>query len=269
MIAKPEFPIMVKVWAGKSRHDFRYIRRSLPSLLNSDLPAEAMVILINDRSLDPRVQPFLEQCRDSDPRVAVWLNEERLGPNKGQEVNFAKLVDQFPDAPHYVICDDDIIYHPGWLQRLIAVRHDAEEAGLRGVFTALNVPFRPAFDEKKLPTSEVLIKERQAALNWLIPRDVYGEVGPFQDKGIAYDTEYCDRMAALNLPVICMKPSHVQNIGYVGAYQFDDRYTAPDYVGERDFYLRSRDVWYSTRRVCLNAARRVKHTLLGSGNDDT
>lgn len=258
------FPIMVKVWAGKSRHDFRYIRRSLPSLLNSDLPPEAVVVLINDRSLDTRVQPFLEQCQASDSRVRIWLNEEQLGPNRGQAVSFQRLAKEFPDAPHYVICDDDIIYHPGWLQRLIMVRHEAEEAGLRGVFTALNVPFRPAFDAKTLPTSEVLIKERQAALNWLIPRNIYEEVGPFQDKGIAYDSEYCNRMAALNLPVICMKPSYVQNIGYLGAYQFDDTYTAPDYVGHRDFYLRGRDVWYRTRRTCLSAARSVKHALLGS-----
>ena len=31
------FPIMVKVWAGREKHDFRYIRRSLPSLLESAL----------------------------------------------------------------------------------------------------------------------------------------------------------------------------------------------------------------------------------------
>ena len=89
-------------------------------------------------------------------------------------------------------------------------------------------------------------------------------VGPFVDAGIAYDSEYCNRMAAKNIPVICLKPSYVQNIGYHGAYQSDETYTAPDYVGQTDFYLRSRDVWYATKRRVLNVARAIKHGLVSS-----
>lgn len=255
------FPILVKVWAGKEKHDMRYIRRSLPSLLASGLPAEARVIFVNDRSPNPLVVPFLEDLAAKHANVELWTNPERLGPNKGQEFNFAKVLERFPDAPYFVTCDDDIIYHPGWLQRQIQVYHEATAAGLRGVFTAMNSPFRPIVRCVTLPTCEVHIKERQAAFNWFIPRDVYEEVGPFVDAGIAYDSEYCNRMAARNIPVICMKPSFVQNIGYHGAYQSDETYTAPDYVGQTDLYLRSRDVWYATKRKCLNVARAIKHAI--------
>jgi GT2 family glycosyltransferase len=252
---KPCFPIMVKVWAGLERHDFRYIRRSLPSLLGSDLPAEARVILINDRSLDPRINSFLAELARRYAFVEVWTNPERLGPNKGQEYNVPLVLARFPDAPYLVLCDDDIIYHPGWLQRLIQVYQDAKTAGMRGVFTALNVPFRASYSSLRLPTSEVLLKERQAALNWLLPREVYDAVGPFRDTGIAYDTEYCNRLAVLGIPVVCMKPSYVQNIGYHGAYQNGDFFTARDYVGRRDAYLVARDLWYGVQRQTVGRLR--------------
>jgi hypothetical protein len=124
----------------------------------------------------------------------------------------------------------------------------AKAIGQRGVLTALNVPFRPSFRSLQLPTSDVLLKERQAALNWLLPREVYDAVGPFRDVGIAYDTEYCDRLAAQGIPVICLKPSYVQNIGYHGAYQNSDVFTAKDYVGRKDLYLHARDFWYGFKR---------------------
>jgi GT2 family glycosyltransferase len=228
--ARP-IPILVKTWSSRASHRFRYIRRSLPDLLASDLPDTAHVIVVDDVSDDPRLLALLERLAAVDRRVEVWRNPRRLGPNGGQEYNVPRLLERHPDAEFLVFCDDDVVYHRGWLQRTVQVAHEARAAGLRGVFTALNVPYRQAYDSRRLPTSEVLLKERQAALNWVVPREIYDEVGPFKDAGIAYDTEYCDRMAALKLPVICLKPSWVQNIGYFGAYQSGTTYTAPDYVG--------------------------------------
>ncbi|MBI3463906.1 MAG: glycosyltransferase [Planctomycetes bacterium] len=259
------FPIAVKVWAGEDGHDFRYIRRSLPGLLRSALPEEATVILIDDCSTDRRVQPFLAALAREHKRVEVWTNPHRMGPNKGQEYNFPRVSQRFPDAPFCVTCDDDIIYHAGWLQRLIQVHREARAIGLRGVFTALNVPFRPHHASVQLPTSEVLLKERQAALNWVLPRDVYEAVGPFRDTGVAYDTDYCGRMAALGLPVICLKPSWVQNIGYRGAYQHDETFRAPDYVGRRDVSLVLQDGWYLLRRMMMNTAERIPEGSFKNG----
>jgi GT2 family glycosyltransferase len=230
-------PIMVKIWVGIGSHRYGYLKRSLPSLLGSELPSNAKVVLVDDRSSDPRAQRLMAECAERCARVELWTNSERLGPNKGQEVNFRRLTERFPDASYFVLCDDDIIYQPGWLQRTLTVAEEAAAAGLNGIFTALNVPFRSSYREVRLPTSDVLLKERQAALNWVVPRAIYERVGPFRDTGIAYDTEYCDRLAALRLPVICLKPSWVQNIGYFGAYQSGTIYTAPDFVGRRGLYL--------------------------------
>src|SRR5206468_808926 len=119
----------------KEKHDMRYIRRSLPSLLKSGLPEAARVIFVNDCSPNPFIVPFLEECARQHANVELWTNPERLGPNKGQEYNFSKLLERYSDAEFFVTCDDDIIYHPGWLQRQIQVYREATAAGLRGVFT--------------------------------------------------------------------------------------------------------------------------------------
>lgn len=231
------FPIMIKVWAGAGRHDFRYIGHSLPSLLDSDLPTDARVILIDDCSTDPRVQPFLQELAAENTKVEVWTNPHNLGPNAGQAYNFPRVVEKFPDAEYFVLCDDDIIYHPGWLQRQIQVYEEAKQAGLNGVFTALNVLAKQSYASVRLPTSEVLLKERQMALNWFLPRSIYEKVGLFRASELAFDTDYANRMAVHKIPVICMKPSYVQNIGYLGAYQTDDTLTARDYVGRMGLSL--------------------------------
>jgi hypothetical protein len=263
---------MIKVWAGRERHDFWYIRHSLASLLRSDLPATARIFFIDDQSTDRRLQPFLHKLAGQDSRVEVWTNPRRMGPNEGQAYNFPRVVERFPDTPYFVMSDDDVIYHPGWLQRLIQVQDEAQAANVRGVFTALNLVARRTLEEKQFPTSTALVKERSPALNWLLPRDVYEAVGPFRDTGVAFDTDYQDRLAALGMHAICLKPSWVQNIGYQGAYQSDDTYVAPDYVGRRHWQLVLRDLKYALHRHTVGRARRtldglpegaVKRSLLG------
>ena len=95
------------------------------------------------------------------------------------------------------------------------------------------------------------------ALNWLVPREVYDKVGPFRDVGVAYDTDYCNRLRDLNLPVICLQPSWVQNIGYQGCYQTDETLAAPDYVGRRDAWLVLRDQYYRLRRFLINTGEHI------------
>src|SRR5262249_16708651 len=95
----------------------------------------------------------------------------------------------------------------------------------------------------------------QMALNWLLPREVYEAVGPFRFTELAYDHDYGLRLVAAGYPMLCLKPSYVQNIGYKGAYQTDDRLTAKDYVGRLDWYLRLRDFGYALRHQTIGRAR--------------
>ncbi|MGL5095480.1 MAG: glycosyltransferase family 2 protein [Planctomycetia bacterium] len=224
------FPILVKVWCGKERHDFRYVTRSLPSLLASGLPPAARVHLVDDCSTDRRLQPFLEKLAADHPRVVLRRNPFRMGPNAGQAYNFALAAAEHPDAEYFLVCDDDILYQPGWLTSLVDAYKTAGALGHQGIFTAINVKLRPPLAELRAGRHLLLIKERQAAFNWLVPRSVYETVGPFRDVGIAYDTEYAVRLKALGYHVYCLKPSLVQNIGWQGAYQKGSWNSAADSV---------------------------------------
>jgi hypothetical protein len=254
-------PLLVKTWSTPGSHRFRYIRRSIPSLLASGLPDNVRIIIVDDQSDDPRLRKLLEHVTRRDSRIEIWTNPKRMGPNLGQEYNVPRIIERYPDAEFLVFCDDAIIYHPGWLQRTLQVAAEARGDGLNGVFTALNVPFRPAYGSQTLPTSEVLLKQRQAALNWVLPRDVYDRVGPFKDVGVAYDTDYTNRLIALGIPVICLRPSWVQNIGYFGAYQSGTFFTATDFVGRLGPYLTTVREFHTRKAALREFASVMKQRL--------
>lgn len=251
----------MKTWSTPGSHRFRYIRRSLPSLLASDLPAGSRIVIVDDQSDDPRLHALLARLVSADPRIEVWRNPRRMGPNLGHEYNVPKLIDRFRGAEFLVFCDDDIVYHPGWLQRTLRVAGEAESAGLRGVLTALNLPARRHYASTKLSSSDVLLKERQAALNWIVPVPVYRQVGPFKDAGIAYDSDDCNRMSALKVPLICMRPSWVQNIGYFGAYQSGTVFVAPDFVGRLGLRLTAERAWVTGTAIVREYAAPLKQWL--------
>jgi hypothetical protein len=191
----------------------------------------------------------------------VIRGNENKGPNRGQQDLYSHIVEAYPDTSYYVNVDDDVIYHREWMDHLLAARHRCTAIGLNGVFTALNMPYRRPHAVLKTEDQTCLLKWKQPALNWLIPRDVYEDVGPFQDEGIAYDTVYSHWMRLKHYSVICLKPSYVQNIGLLGAYATDDTTTSRDFVGEgvgRSRIERWVDaVGYTARRVPDMARRCV------------
>ena len=258
------FPIAVKVWAGDEPRDFEYISRSLPSLLASDLPAGADVVVFNDRSTDPRLAPFLKKLQSADSRVRVIEHEFNKGPNLGQADAFALLADEYADAEYFVSVDDDAVYHRDWFRRIQLALSDVRPLGINGVFTSFCTPFRKPHTQLQVgPRTRGVfavdqfqssapkadfgadktnshwlrkyhLKWKQPATNWLIPRDVYEHVGPFRDEGIAFDTVYSHRMRLLGYSVICPVESYVQDIGLVGAYAVDNRLCADRFLGEGD-----------------------------------
>jgi GT2 family glycosyltransferase len=188
-----------------------------------------------------------------------------MGPNDGHTYNVPKIVEQFPQAPFYIFCDDDVLYHPGWLKRLIQTYYEAQQEGIEGIFTALNVPARPAVSTLRLPTSEVLIKQRQFALNWLVPTEIYHKVGPFRSIDIAFDTDYCQRLNQQGLWIVCLKPSYVQNIGLRGFYHSDNKHDifyAQDYVGRVDLHSRMEQWQCNSQRWLMRAVDRIPPGLV-------
>ena len=108
------FPIVMKTWADSEAHDFEYISRSIPSLLRSDWPKGAEILVFDNGSTDPRLRPFLHEVAKQDGRVRVFTQEKNQGPNLGQVDAYAFVEAEYPDAQFFVNVDDDVIYNPHW-----------------------------------------------------------------------------------------------------------------------------------------------------------
>lgn len=222
----------MKVWAGPEAYEFRYIWRSLRSLLASDLGHDADILIFDDCSPNPLLQPFLKQLQAGHPQIRVFRHQENKGPNRGQAEAFKVVDSEYPFAPFFVTIDDDVIYNRAWLQQLLRARQELTALGIDGLYSAINIPFRKSFATLHTHGRAYLLKWKQPALNWLIPRQVYQRVGQFEDQGVAYDTAYSHVARLHRIPVICLSPSLVQHIGVLGAYSRDTRTQALDFVGE-------------------------------------
>lgn len=259
-----KIPLVMKAWAGTEPHDLDYITRSIPSLLASRLPPAIEVVIYDDASPSVELQRYLADTARRDPRVRIIRGEENKGPNRGQQDVYAQIADDYPNAPCFINVDDDVVYHRDWLTELFAAQRACGALGFTGVFTALNMPYRRPHAVLKSAGRTYLLKWKQPALNWLIPRDLYRDVGPFRDEGIAYDTVYSHWMRLKHYAVVCLAPSYVQNIGLLGAYATDDTTTSCDFVGEGAGRPRAA-AWvdaarYHLRRVPARARRALDRT---------
>jgi hypothetical protein len=253
-------PIVMKLWAGAEAYDFEYIARSLPSLLRSDLPEGTEILLFDDASTDPRLKILLREVAN-DRRVRLFTNHVNKGPNKGQADAYAQVEAEYPDAPYFINVDDDVVYNRRWLTRLLMARDELGSAGVSGVYTALNIPFRRSYATIRTRSSTYLLKWKQPALNWLIPREVYDRTARFADEGIAYDTVYSHWLRLRGLPIICVTPSYVQNVGTFGAYSRDKTTTAEDFIGEGEGDGAARRLARRLSLISSRWARDLRHLL--------
>lgn len=244
-----KIPLVIKTWAGEAPHDMDYISRSIPSLLASDLTNNVDIIIYDDCSPNPAIREFLQTAAKSDNRLRIIFGEQNKGPNLGQQDIYKQIAAEYPDAPFYLNADDDVVYHRDWLNRLTGAYEACRRLGRNGVFTALHMPFRRHFDFIDAAGSRLYLKWKQPALNWLIPRDLYDDVGPFRDEGIAYDTVFSHWMRLKGYPIYCMSPSYVQNIGLLGAYATDDTTTALDFAGFSTAQRMRYQLGYHLRRI--------------------
>ena len=240
-------PIVMKTWAGSAEYDLIYISKSIPSLLSSDLPNNVEIIIYDDGSPNIKLKNFLKRLANENKRIRLIFGEENKGPNKAQEEVFSMIATEYQDTPFFVNVDDDVIYHRLWFKKLVEAFKQLSRIGLCGIFTGLNMPFKKAHSVIYSQGKKYILKWKQPALNWLIPKNVYEDIGAFKDEGIAYDTVYSHWMRLKGYSIICLTPSYVQNIGLIGAYVYDDRNTARDFLGEGNGYSFVKRFLYATR----------------------
>ena len=70
-----------------------------------------------------------------------------------------------------------------------------------------------------------------------------------------------DRAIDAGIPVICLRPSWVQNIGYFGAYQSGTFFTATDFVGRLGPYLTTVREFHTRKAALREFASVIKQRL--------
>ena len=238
--------LLIKTWDGsESRRGF--IRRSLKSLLESEIPDAVRITVYDDASPSRELLSELTALKRTGA-INLIAGEHNLGPNKAQEVLGSIMHDSLIREDFFITADDDVLYHPAWFQELLGLYRDLRDRRDVGVFSAINMPFRRSLQVLNRSKGSAILKHRQPAVNWLIPREVYLEAGPFEDEGVAWDTSYCHRLRLMGKAIACLSPSHLQNIGTTGAYATDDTMISLDYIGQprlRRIQLGLR--WHATR----------------------
>jgi hypothetical protein len=165
---------------------------------------------VTDWNLNPEFRHWLYGRADRDPRAEVWSSPAWAEPEPDASAGFSTVIEAFRDAPYYVICADQLLYHPDWFDRLLRACESAWFEGITGVFAALDLPAWPGYRPLHLPTGPVVLKARQPAANWLLPRPVYDAIGPFRGAGTDSELDYRNRLTSAGFPVICLSPGSVR-----------------------------------------------------------
>ena len=102
---------------------FDAIQDCLESVLRNT-PQGVEILVINDASTDPRVQPFLLGLADANQRITLRLNEVNLGYTKNANLGFAEA-----DGRDVVLLNSDTLVPRNWLERLSWISKNTQNAG--------------------------------------------------------------------------------------------------------------------------------------------
>jgi len=94
------------------------LTRTLESLLAQTDPDLAVVIV--DDSPAAAVREIVETYAASDPRVSYEANPVRLGMIGNWQRAFARSRALFPSSPYFAWASDHDVWHPRWLETLVA-----------------------------------------------------------------------------------------------------------------------------------------------------
>ncbi len=202
-------------------------RQCIESVLEHTGPELGQLIVINDRSPDPAMQPMLEELRDRDPRIILLHNEKNLGfvgsCNRGLSLRKRDVL----------LLNSDTRVTPGWLRELLRAlwSHDraaavvplSNNATIYSVpefcqeTKAEEVPFEAlALDQSELPPETVMstgvgycILFKHQVLNML------GLLDPAYGRGYNEENDWCHRALRLGFITLRANKALVYHLGSV------------------------------------------------------
>ena len=103
-----------------------YLREAADSIL-AQTYRDLALLLIDDRSEDHTLA-IAQELADQDPRVHLVVNDERLGMLGNTNKALALARQRFPQAEFWALGSDHDVWHPRWLEALVALLERHPEA---------------------------------------------------------------------------------------------------------------------------------------------
>ena len=156
--------------------------------------------------------------------VITRFRDQKLGCDKSMVENIRYCMKNTDDE-YIITIDSDAIYNPGWIDKLISLKHELNQIGAITVFNTKIHPFIHHID------SDLGIKANIGGFASLINRKIFEDEIRIE----AWDYSMGDYCRKYGLNLYCTIKSYVEHIGDVGFHsdgrrRFGDK--ALNFVGE-------------------------------------
>ena len=204
--------------------DKEWLGRCLDSLVKTDYP-DFEIIVVDCQT--PRIKEWIaEHFKD----VILVHFEEDIGPSASHNVGAAKADSS---SRYLAFLDNDTTVEPSWLRELVRVIHNDKEIGIaqpkilkmgmedRLDHTGLAIDalgtWCTTLNMKEENFNEVLEVFAASLAACIVKRDVFDEVGGFDDEYFIYDddTDFCWRARLLGYRVIFTPLARVSHSGQI------------------------------------------------------
>jgi glycosyltransferase involved in cell wall biosynthesis len=197
-----------------------YLERCLDSLFSTIVPGnmELTVALVDDGSIDPRVQMLIDLNRDTNIKI-VRCYTPKSANNWGAAFNKAiRLILGFDTFDIIGTSDSDALFHPEWLSKLVSlamwakVHHKDHAFGPFSAFNSSDIEFHDWQGVYPSPEGDFVIKNRMGALNYLYFIEDFVRLGFFSEDRDD-ETKMTLRFSELGILNLSTNVSYIEHLG--------------------------------------------------------
>ena len=198
---------------------FSYLKRTLESLLESDLSLCKKIYLVDDCSRDPRIKKYLSNL----PEIfEVYYNQKNLGVDYNMLKSYKIAFEANPESSNIVSIDSDCLYKKEWLTEIDKATNVFNDWGL---ITTFNTNVHQVVEK----AGDYLIKKSAGGFSALMRKKLLQEVledkdkianGAFELKSgdTSWDLIYNNKVHKNGMKIICTKTSFTDHIGKFGSH---------------------------------------------------
>lgn len=192
-----------------------YTKKTLDSLF-ATCPANTQYIIIDNNSEGEQMREYLTGLEDLNKHAVYRLNDNLgWGGAVNYGIDIAGIKGCLTDDHMILISNNDVIYGPGWYEKLLFLYDKYPKIGIMGVWKHIaHGVLEDRFD--------MVVKDQMPAVGWLITPENLKKIGTFPvhgpcatKGGNGEDVTYCIMSAQAGLLVCAPKDDVAQHIdGY-------------------------------------------------------